>query len=78
MGRLSASIAHEIRNPLGAISHANQLLAESSSINKDDARLADIIDNQSKRINQIIKTILELGQRNEQNFEKIPVHSWLK
>jgi two-component system sensor histidine kinase PilS (NtrC family) len=77
MGRLSASIAHEIRNPLGAISHAGQLLAESPYENKNDARLVDIIENQSKRINQIIKTILELGQRNEQNFEKIPVHSWL-
>ena len=77
MGRLSASIAHEIRNPLGAISHAGQLLAESPSDNKEDARLVAIIENQSKRINQIIKTILELGQRNEQNFEKIPVHSWL-
>ena len=76
MGRLSASIAHEIRNPLGAISHAGQLLAESPYENKNDARLVDIIENQSKRINQIIKTILELGQRNEQNFEKIPVHNW--
>ena len=78
MGRLSASIAHEIRNPLGAISHAGQLLAESPSVNKDDARLVDIIENQSRRINQIIKTILELGQRNEQNFEKMAVHSWLE
>ena len=78
MGRLSASIAHEIRNPLGAISHAGQLLAESPSLNKDDTRLVDIIEHQSKRIYQIIKTILELGQRNEQNIEKIHVHSWLK
>ncbi|MFC1630835.1 PAS domain-containing sensor histidine kinase [Pseudomonadota bacterium] len=78
MGRLSASIAHEIRNPLGAISHAGQLLAESPLVNKDDARLVAIIEHQSKRIDQIIKTILELGQRNGQNFEKIPVHSWLK
>ena len=78
MGRLSASIAHEIRNPLGAISHAGQLLAESPPDNRDDARLVEIIDKQSNRINQIIKTILELGQSNERNFEKIPVHSWLK
>lgn len=77
MGRLSASIAHEIRNPLGAISHAGQLLAESPSIYKEDTRLVEIIENQSRRINQIIKTILELGQQNEQNFQKIPVHDWL-
>ena len=31
LGRLSASIAHEIRNPVGAMSHAGQLLAESAA-----------------------------------------------
>ena len=36
LGRLSASIAHEIRNPLGAISHAAQLLSESDSLSKGD------------------------------------------
>ena len=43
LGRLSASIAHEIRNPLGAMSHAGQLLAESPSMGKDEHRLTDII-----------------------------------
>jgi two-component system sensor histidine kinase PilS (NtrC family) len=75
MGRLSASIAHEIRNPLGAISHAGQLLAESPSIIKNDSRLIEIIENQSKRINQIVKTILEL---NKQQIQKIPLHDWLE
>lgn len=78
MGRLSASIAHEIRNPLGAISHAGQLLAESPSIIKNDSRLVEIIENQSQRINQIVKTILELGQTNEQELLKIPLHDWLE
>ena len=78
MGRLSASIAHEIRNPLGAISHAGQLLAESPSVNQEDSRLVEIIENQSKRINEIIKTILELGQRNDQNFQKIQIYNWLE
>ncbi|MFW2438900.1 MAG: two-component system sensor histidine kinase NtrB [Arenicellales bacterium] len=77
MGRLSASIAHEIRNPLGAISHAGQLLAESPSVYNGDIRLVEIIENQSRRINQIIKTILEIGQQNEQNFQKISIHDWL-
>jgi two-component system sensor histidine kinase PilS (NtrC family) len=77
MGRLSASIAHEIRNPLGAISHAGQLLAESPSIYKNDSRLVEIIENQSKRINQIIRTILELGQSNDQNFQNIALYDWL-
>ena len=56
MGRLSASIAHEIRNPLGAISHAGQLLAESRTIHTNDSRLVEIIENQSNRINQIVRT----------------------
>ncbi len=43
LGRLSASIAHEIRNPVGAMSHAGQLLAESPSLADEDRRLTDII-----------------------------------
>jgi two-component system sensor histidine kinase PilS (NtrC family) len=78
MGRLSASIAHEIRNPLGAISHAGQLLAESPSIMEHDSRLIEIIDQQSKRINQIIKTILDLGQSNEQKQTEFNLYEWLK
>ncbi|HYL70074.1 MAG TPA: histidine kinase dimerization/phospho-acceptor domain-containing protein, partial [Candidatus Dormibacteraeota bacterium] len=39
LGRLSASIAHEIRNPVGAMSHAGQLLAESPHLGEEDRRL---------------------------------------
>ncbi|GMR05479.1 MAG: two-component system sensor histidine kinase PilS [Gammaproteobacteria bacterium] len=77
MGRLSASIAHEIRNPLGAICHAGQLLAESPGIYKENIRLVEIIEGQSRRIDQIIKTVLGLGQQNEQKLQKIPIHDWL-
>ncbi len=78
MGRLSASIAHEIRNPLGAISHSGQLLAESPGICQEDVRLVEIIENQSRRINQIIQTILELGQQNEQKYQSISVYQWIE
>ena len=63
LGRLSASIAHEIRNPLGAIAHAAQLLNESEHIDHGDTRLIDIINNHSKRMNQVIENILELSRR---------------
>ncbi len=39
LGRLSASIAHEIRNPVGAMSHAGQLLGESPHLTAEDRRL---------------------------------------
>ncbi len=63
LGRLSASIAHEIRNPLGAIAHAAQLLNESENIDHGDRRLIDIINNHSKRMNSVIENILELSRR---------------
>ena len=62
LGRLSASVAHEIRNPVGAISHANQLIKESPSISNDDQDLIGIIDQQCKRIDGIIKSILQLSR----------------
>jgi two-component system sensor histidine kinase PilS (NtrC family) len=63
LGRLSASIAHEIRNPVGAMSHASQLLRESPAIGSDDKHLTDIIEKNAVRVSQIIDTVLELSRR---------------
>jgi two-component system sensor histidine kinase PilS (NtrC family) len=63
LGRLTASIAHEIRNPLGAISHAAQLLDESPTLTTEDKRLLAMIHTHSERLNTIIVTILELSRR---------------
>ncbi|WP_052481253.1 sensor histidine kinase [Gilvimarinus agarilyticus] len=63
LGRLTASIAHEIRNPLGAISHASQLLGESPNLPEADQRLLEIISNHTKRVNQIIENILQVSRR---------------
>lgn len=76
LGRLTASIAHEIRNPLGAISHASQLLGESQ-LSAGDQRLLDIINNHSKRVNQIIENILQLSRRRAANPERIRLNEWL-
>lgn len=63
LGRLTASIAHEIRNPLGAIGHAAQLLEEATHLDDADKRLLTIIINHTQRVNTIIETILELSRR---------------
>jgi len=78
LGRLSASISHEIRNPLGAISHAAQLLEESESLVSDDKRLANIIHLQSNRLNQIIQNVLRLSRKDEVTLETLELHSWLQ
>ncbi len=64
LGRFSASIAHEIRNPLAAISHAAQLLKENENLDVDDRRFLDIIHNNSVRMDGIIKNILNMSRGN--------------
>ncbi|MDH3637629.1 MAG: ATP-binding protein [Gammaproteobacteria bacterium] len=77
LGRLTAAIAHEIRNPLGAISHAGQLMHESQDLTPPDQRLARIITEQSNRINQIIKGILQLGRPDTVSAVPIQLDTWL-
>lgn len=77
LGRLTASIAHEVRNPLGAISHASQLLAESPSISGPDRRLLEIIEQQSRRVNAIIESVLSLSRRQPSQPQAILLHNWL-
>lgn len=63
LGRLSASIAHEIRNPLGAISHAIQLIEESEKLDSKDVELLTIAGKNTQRINRIIEDVLQLSNR---------------
>lgn len=77
LGQLTASIAHEIRNPLGAISHAAQLLSESEELNPADSRLSQIIITNSERMDSIIETILNLSRRKNPRREAIALKPWL-
>lgn len=80
MGRLSASIAHEIRNPLGAIRHANGLLAERIAVSPDDpalARLTAIVEANCLRINRIIEDVLSISRRGAATPEPIAMHDYL-
>lgn len=78
LGRLTASIAHEVRNPLGAISHATQLLAESENLDLADMKMTDIIQRHSLRVNQIIENTLQLSRRSEPSIDSILITPWVK
>ncbi len=78
LAKLSGSIAHEIRNPLAAVSHAAQLLAESEVLPEGDARLVDIIHNQSRRMNGIVENILQLSRREKSRPDIFELGAWLE
>jgi two-component system sensor histidine kinase PilS (NtrC family) len=78
LGRLTAGIAHEIRNPLGAISHASQLLQESGSIVDDDKRMIEIILGHCNRVNMIIEEVLDASRHDDTSAQKIILNDWLR
>lgn len=78
LGQLTASIAHEIRNPLGAISHAAQLLGESDTLQAADQRLGKIIQDHSVRMNITIENVLELSRRQAPSPQSFALKSWLQ
>ncbi len=77
LGRLTAGIAHEIRNPLGAISHASQLMRESEHLDAGDRKMLDIIQRHSRRVNGIIENVLDLSRRREANSDLVQIDQWL-
>lgn len=78
LGRLTANIAHEIRNPLSAISHANQLLQEEENTSAPVTRVLQIIEDNIGRIDKIIKDVLELNRRDRTHQEQIELSVFLK
>jgi two-component system sensor histidine kinase PilS (NtrC family) len=78
LGRLSASIAHEIRNPVGAMSHAGQLLAESPRLGDDERRLTEIIQANAERVSTIIGNVMQLSRRDVTRPERLTLADWLQ
>lgn len=76
LGRLTAAISHEIRNPLAALSHAAELLNESDQLLEQDRRLVDITLTQSARINTIIKSVLQFSRRDEMTRQTFDLLEW--
>ena len=77
LGRLTASIAHEIRNPLSAINHATQLLQEAE-LNAADRKLTQIITTQVQRLDRVIENVLQLSRQQKGDAENINLNQWLK
>jgi two-component system, NtrC family, sensor histidine kinase PilS len=77
LGRLTASIAHEIRNPLSAISHASELLREERRQEIQD-RLLRIVNDNVGRLDRIVQNVLELGRRDRANPEFIPLYDFCR
>ncbi len=78
LGRLTASIAHEIRNPLGAISHAAQLLQESPTLPAADQKLLQIIRRHTRRMDQMIDSILQLSRHRPARTGTLELCCWLE
>lgn len=77
LGRLSATLAHEIRNPLSAINHATDLLLDGDP-NDEDQHLLNIIRNHVTRVNGIIHDVLDLSRRGKGNAERFVLSSVLQ
>jgi len=76
LGRLTASIAHEIRNPLSAISHAGELLREERRGEIQD-RLLRILSDNVFRLDRIVTDVLELGRQNRAEPELLELNEFL-
>ena len=76
LGRLTASIAHEIRNPVGAMSHAAQLLGEASGLGDAERRMTEIMRNNAERVSAIIDNVLRLSRREPPRPERLALNDW--
>lgn len=79
LGRLTANMAHEIRNPLSAISQAAELLADEPAPSAEDgARLTRIIGDNTRRLNHLVSEVVELGRRDRVNPEQIDLREFFR
>jgi len=77
LGRFTASIAHEVRNPLSSIRQASELLADATS-EEERAELIPIIIRHSARINTLVESVLDVARRPQAQPVRIDFSSWLE
>ncbi|HEX4884911.1 MAG TPA: ATP-binding protein [Casimicrobiaceae bacterium] len=77
LGRLTASIAHEVRNPLSAINQAAQLLEEDGAVAPEGQRLLAMIRNNARRIDRIVGEVLQLNRRDRQQPDVVPLREFV-
>jgi len=77
LGRLTANIAHEVRNPLSAISYAAELLREEPGDAKQQRLLQIVLDN-TQRINQIVQDVMQLNRRDRAQPERFDLDAMLR
>jgi two-component system sensor histidine kinase PilS (NtrC family) len=78
LGRLTASIAHEIRNPLSSIGHAAELLDEEASMGEGERRLIKIIHQNVSRLDRIVQEVLYLNRRDRAQPEPIEAPPYMQ
>jgi two-component system, NtrC family, sensor histidine kinase PilS len=71
VGRLSAAIAHEVRNPLTSIAGCASLLAEMPDLNDEHRRLLQIVTRESERLNGIITDFLAYSRTKKYIFDNV-------
>jgi signal transduction histidine kinase len=62
LGRIAAGLAHEIRNPLGSITGAIDMLREGAAMSEEDRRLCDIVRREAGRLNELVGDMLDLAK----------------
>lgn len=77
LGRLTANLAHEIRNPLSAINHAAQLLGEDAGRDSATAKLTRIVEDNVTRLNYLVEDVLSLSRRDRRDAEAIRLADYL-